>query len=117
MVEFICPIVMLMLTVAFGAAFVRVVIGPTLPDRVIALDVRGKSWSTEELARRLADWQMSACNYSLLVGGPDGIDEAPDHNCVENVWKPHNRRQRGHPRQARKFWCHYLLLVVFLVRK
>ncbi|NNJ71378.1 MAG: pH regulation protein F, partial [Kiritimatiellales bacterium] len=39
MVEVICPIVMLMLTVAFGAAFVRVVIGPTLPDRVIALDM------------------------------------------------------------------------------
>ena len=39
MVEVVCPIVMLMLTVAFGAAFVRVVIGPTLPDRVIALDM------------------------------------------------------------------------------
>jgi multicomponent Na+:H+ antiporter subunit G len=39
MVEFICPIVMLMLTVAFAAAFVRVAIGPTLPDRVVALDM------------------------------------------------------------------------------
>lgn len=39
MIEFICPIVMLMLIVAFGAAFVRVVIGPTLPDRVVALDM------------------------------------------------------------------------------
>ena len=39
MVEVVCPIVMLMLTVAFGAAFLRVVIGPTLPDRVIALDM------------------------------------------------------------------------------
>ena len=39
MVEFICPIVMLMLTIAFGAAVVRVVIGPSLPDRVVALDM------------------------------------------------------------------------------
>ena len=39
MVDFICPIVMLMLIVAFIASFVRVVIGPTLPDRVIALDM------------------------------------------------------------------------------
>ena len=39
MVEFVCPIVMLMLIVAFGASFVRVVIGPSLPDRVIALDM------------------------------------------------------------------------------
>ena len=39
MVEFVCPIVMLMLIVAFGASFVRVVIGPSLPDRVVALDM------------------------------------------------------------------------------
>ncbi|VGO17335.1 Na(+)/H(+) antiporter subunit F [Pontiella desulfatans] len=39
MVELVCPLVMLMLTVAFAAAFVRVVIGPTLSDRVIALDM------------------------------------------------------------------------------
>jgi multicomponent Na+:H+ antiporter subunit F len=39
MVEFICPIVMLMLTVALGRSVVRVVIGPTLPDRVVALDM------------------------------------------------------------------------------
>jgi len=39
MIEIVCSIVMLMLIVAFGASFVRVVIGPTLPDRVIALDM------------------------------------------------------------------------------
>lgn len=39
MIEFIAPIVMLMLIVAFGMSCVRVVIGPSLPDRVIALDM------------------------------------------------------------------------------
>ena len=39
MIEMVCPIVMLILIVAFGASFVRVVIGPSLPDRVIALDM------------------------------------------------------------------------------
>lgn len=39
MIEIVCSIVMLMLIVAFGASFVRVVIGPSLPDRVIALDM------------------------------------------------------------------------------
>ncbi len=39
MIEMVCSITMLMLLVAFGAAFVRVVIGPSLPDRVIALDM------------------------------------------------------------------------------
>jgi 23S rRNA (pseudouridine1915-N3)-methyltransferase len=47
-----------------------------LPERdtLIALDVRGSSWSTEQLAGKLADWQMSGDNVSLLIGGPDGID-------------------------------------------
>lgn len=39
MLEMACSIVMLMLLAAFALAFVRVVIGPTLPDRVIALDM------------------------------------------------------------------------------
>jgi multisubunit Na+/H+ antiporter MnhF subunit len=38
-VEIVCPIVMLLLIIAFGASFVRVVIGPTLPDRAVALDM------------------------------------------------------------------------------
>ncbi len=45
-------------------------------DRVIALDVRGKSQSTEGLAKQLSEWQMSGDNYSLLIGGPDGLSEA-----------------------------------------
>ena len=44
-------------------------------DRVIALDVRGKSWSTGQLAEQLQHWQMSGDNYSLLIGGPDGLSE------------------------------------------
>ena len=45
-------------------------------DRVIALDVRGKPWSSEQLASRLKNWQMSGDNYSVLIGGPDGLSEA-----------------------------------------
>ena len=40
---------------------------------VIALDVRGKGWSTEELAVRLQDWMGSGRDVALLVGGPDGL--------------------------------------------
>ncbi len=39
MVEFVCPIILLLLLVALIATFVRVAIGPTLADRVIALDM------------------------------------------------------------------------------
>ena len=42
-------------------------------DRVIALDVKGKRLSTPGLARELSAWQMSGDNFSLLVGGPDGL--------------------------------------------
>ena len=42
-------------------------------DRVIALDVRGKRIATEQLAEQLKAWQMSGENYSLLIGGPDGL--------------------------------------------
>src|SRR5690606_40497350 len=45
-------------------------------DRVIALDVRGKSLSTEQLAAKLATWQMEGDDISLLVGGPDGLAPA-----------------------------------------
>jgi 23S rRNA (pseudouridine1915-N3)-methyltransferase len=43
---------------------------------VIALDVRGNSWSTEELAVRLQDWLGSGRDVALLVGGPDGLSAA-----------------------------------------
>lgn len=43
-------------------------------DRVIALTVDGKSWSTEKLAEQAEDWRMDGRNISLLVGGPDGLD-------------------------------------------
>jgi 23S rRNA (pseudouridine1915-N3)-methyltransferase len=42
-------------------------------ERVIALDVQGKSWSTEQLSQHMQDWQMDARNVALLVGGPDGL--------------------------------------------
>jgi 23S rRNA (pseudouridine1915-N3)-methyltransferase len=50
-------------------------------DVVIALDVQGKHISTEQLATRLAQWQLSGDNFSLLVGGPDGL--APE--CLERA--------------------------------
>ena len=45
-------------------------------DRIVALDVRGKALSTPQLATQLADWQMSGDNFSLLIGGPDGLSDA-----------------------------------------
>ena len=42
-------------------------------DQVVAMDVLGKRISTPKLAKQLSAWQMSGDDYSLLIGGPDGL--------------------------------------------
>ena len=43
-------------------------------DWVVALEVTGKTWSTEQLATQMEGWQLQGRNVSLLIGGPDGLD-------------------------------------------
>ncbi len=52
-------------------------------SRVIAMDVLGKAWSTEQLAQQLSGWMQSGQDIALLVGGPEGLSA----EC----------RKRGHP--------------------
>ena len=42
---------------------------------VVALDGRGKPWSTRELAAEMQQWMQNGRDVSLLVGGPDGLDK------------------------------------------
>jgi 23S rRNA (pseudouridine1915-N3)-methyltransferase len=49
--------------------------------RVIALEVQGKLWSTQQLASELKNWQQEGRNVDLLVGGPEGL--APQ--CVQKA--------------------------------
>ncbi len=42
-------------------------------SRVIALEVKGRSWSTEDLSRQLDNWLGSGQDIALLVGGPEGL--------------------------------------------
>jgi 23S rRNA (pseudouridine1915-N3)-methyltransferase len=44
--------------------------------QAIALDGRGKPWSSEQLAEELARWRMGGRDLAFLIGGPDG--HAPD---------------------------------------
>lgn len=48
---------------------------------VIALDVTGKAWSTEDLAEQLGDWLGCGRDITLLVGGPDGLSR----ECLERA--------------------------------
>lgn len=43
---------------------------------VIALDVKGHAWSTEQLAAELKTWQVDGRHVDLLIGGPDGLSKA-----------------------------------------
>lgn len=54
-------------------------------DRVIALDVKGRSISTESLAESLSSWRMEGDNISILVGGPDGLAE-PCLSAASQKW-------------------------------
>ncbi len=42
-------------------------------DHVVALDVKGHTWSTEQLAEQLHGWRMQGGDVALLIGGPDGM--------------------------------------------
>jgi 23S rRNA (pseudouridine1915-N3)-methyltransferase len=41
--------------------------------RTIALDERGRQWTTLELAGRLEDWMREERGVGFLIGGPDGL--------------------------------------------
>lgn len=58
-----------------------------IPDRarVIALDERGRPWSTLQLAQHLEEWLPDGRDVALLVGGPDGL--APEcKQRAEQSW-------------------------------
>lgn len=43
---------------------------------VIALDERGTSWSTQQLATQLQQWQENKHKLCFMIGGPDGLSQA-----------------------------------------
>ncbi len=45
-------------------------------ERLVALDVKGRNWSTEQLAEEMQRWRLDGRDIALIIGGPDGIDPA-----------------------------------------
>lgn len=43
---------------------------------VIALDGRGSTWSSEQLAEQLKRWRMDGRDLAFLIGGADGHSDA-----------------------------------------
>lgn len=54
-------------------------------SRIIALDVQGQMWNTQQLAQSLQRWQLERQDVSLLIGGPDGLGIACT-KIAERVW-------------------------------
>lgn len=50
----------------------------------VALDERGREWTTAELAERLAAWQMEGRDIAFVIGGADGLAPAlkREADCV-----------------------------------
>ena len=42
--------------------------------RVVVLDERGTSLTTQDLSARLQAWQAEGDDVALVIGGPDGLD-------------------------------------------
>lgn len=51
--------------------------------RVVAMEVTGRSLSTEQLAEQLTRWREDSRNVDLLIGGPDGLSTAATERADE----------------------------------
>jgi 23S rRNA (pseudouridine1915-N3)-methyltransferase len=52
-------------------------------SRTVALEVKGKAWSTEQLSERLKYWMESGQNIVLIIGGPEGIEPSVSASADE----------------------------------
>ena len=44
-------------------------------SNLVALDERGKDWTTQQLADQLGRWRDQGESVAVAIGGPDGLDE------------------------------------------
>ena len=57
--------------------------------RVIAMDSRGKSWSTGQLARKGEVWSQQTNHFQFVIGGPDGLSDVII-NRADEIWSLSN---------------------------
>ena len=61
-------------------------------NTIVALDERGQSFTTNNLAKKMDHWQMDGRDISFLIGGPDGLDFS-----VAALEKPNSTKTRHWP--------------------
>jgi 23S rRNA (pseudouridine1915-N3)-methyltransferase len=79
---------------AMGDEGARVLAAVPKDALVVALDGRGRAWSSEELAQRLQHWRNGGRDLALLVGGPEGhaaevLDAAGERWSLGPLTLPH----------------------------
>ncbi len=52
-----------------------------MDSHVVALELTGTIWNTEELSLKLARWRTKHQHIALLIGGPEGL--APE--CISRA--------------------------------
>lgn len=62
--------------------------------RIIALDERGKDWTTLQLSQQLMHWQQDGRDVAFVIGGADGLDagfkaKADDLVRISSLTLPH----------------------------
>jgi 23S rRNA (pseudouridine1915-N3)-methyltransferase len=63
-------------------------------DRIVALDERGKAWTTRDVASKLEQWRADNASVAFVIGSADGLDEtfkrsAADRLAVSAMTLPH----------------------------
>jgi 23S rRNA (pseudouridine1915-N3)-methyltransferase len=53
--------------------------------RIVVLDERGTSLTTQALATRLTSWQLGGTDVALVIGGPDGLEPEFRHAAHERI--------------------------------
>jgi 23S rRNA (pseudouridine1915-N3)-methyltransferase len=57
---------------AVGDEGARVIAALSRGLHVVALDVPGRPWTSEQLAQRLERWRMQGSDLAFVIGGPEG---------------------------------------------
>ena len=54
-------------------------------DRIVALDERGKAWTTRDVATKLERWRTDDTSVAFVIGSADGLDEAFKRSAAERL--------------------------------
>ena len=54
-------------------------------DRIVALDERGKPWTTRDVATKLEQWRGDNTNVAFVIGSADGLDRAFRRSAAEQL--------------------------------